>query len=105
MGAERYLPIERGGEHESRAILGEETPIVALETGAEPIDRFHFPERGVLVIGHEELGLSEDQRITARRSGGVVSIPLDGVKRSLNVGVALGVALSWWSAALRRTTG
>jgi len=105
MGGERLLEVVRGGQETARAVLQAATPgdasLVALETGGTPVERFPFPAAGVIALGHEELGLSERVLSAARATGGVVSIPLHGVKRSLNVGVALGAALSWWSAALR----
>lgn len=113
MGGERLVEVVRGGEEEARAVLqaampndavatGNAAPLVALETGGTPVERFLFPSAGVIALGHEELGLSERVLSAAGATGGVVTIPLHGVKRSLNVGVALGAALSWWCAALRQ---
>lgn len=102
MGGGRLVSIERGGEAEALGMLGGDASVLALETGGEAIDDFRFPDRGILMLGHEEHGLSKRELALAQGSAGVVSIPLEGVKRSLNVGVALGAALSWWNAALRR---
>jgi TrmH family RNA methyltransferase len=75
------------------------TPTVfALETGGELIERFDFPEPGIMVIGSEELGVSPGLLARADASGGRVSIRTGGVKGSLNVSVAAGIALhAWWS--------
>ena len=72
-------------------------PVIALELGGEPVATYPFPAAGVLVLGSEELGVSPDllEGADAR-----VSIPLGGAKASLNVGVACGIALAAWQAAL-----
>ena len=36
----------------------------------------------------------------ARESLGIVSIPIYGIKRSVNVGVAFGIAAQAWAASL-----
>jgi len=71
-------------------------PVIALETGGTPVSRFVFPRAGVLLVGSEELGLSAEALASAEAR---ISIPMSGAKASLNVGVAVGIALSWWSAA------
>mgnify|MGYP006267980651 CR=1 FL=1 len=73
-----------------------DTPVIALETGGVPVSEFRFPSSGILLVGSEELGLSASALAAADAR---VSIPMYGVKASLNVGVAVGIALSWWSAA------
>jgi TrmH family RNA methyltransferase len=92
MGADAALRVEEAPLSE----LGDSGPIVALETGGTPVSRFAFPESGVLLVGSEELGLSPT---ALAKSDERVSIPMSGIKASLNVGVAVGIALSWWSAA------
>jgi TrmH family RNA methyltransferase len=77
-------------------------PVVALELGGEPLSEFSFPDSGVLLIGSEELGLSAQAKNLARVSGGIVTIPLAGSKRSLNVAVAAGIALHAWAEFLRK---
>lgn len=71
--------------------------IFALETGGEPINSFKFPESGILIIGSEETGVSPELLERASYSGGIVSIPLFGSKKSINVGVAFGIAAFCWS--------
>lgn len=94
MGAERMVEL----------VVAEEPPpangeLVALETGGIPVSEFSFPRRGVLMVGSEELGLSPAALERASRH---VSVPLVGAKASLNVGVAVGIALSWWAAVCAR---
>lgn len=104
MGGETLLPVRRGGLEDAcdlladRAVATDPPAVVALEVGGVPVSAFRFPERAVVILGHEELGLSQEHLARARDSGGIVSIPLGGAKRSLNVGVAFGALLSWWSA-------
>lgn len=71
-------------------------PLVAMETGGTPLSQFQFPEEATLLVGSEELGLSPELLERADQSLGRVTIPLMGSKGSLNVGVALGIVLSWW---------
>ncbi len=71
-------------------------PLFALELGGTPLDSFNFPERGIMVIGSEELGVSPALLDRADKSMGRVSIPLGGVKGSLNVSVAAGIVLQKW---------
>lgn len=94
MGAVELLPWRRGGLEELKA----SSPSFALELGGTPLDRFDFPERGIVVVGSEELGVSREalQRCTM----GSVSIPMRGAKASLNVGVAFGILLQEWASRI-----
>ena len=74
--------------------------VFALELGGTPIDEFEFPERGIVVVGSEELGVSREA--LGLCTLGTVSIPMSGAKGSLNVGVAFGVLLFSWSRSLAR---
>jgi TrmH family RNA methyltransferase len=69
--------------------------LIGLETGGRPLSGYEFPARGILLIGSEELGLSEDARNAVTD---IVSIELRGKKKSLNLGVACGIALHAWCA-------
>lgn len=95
MGCVDFLPWER----RSLAELPADTPVFALETGGTPIDEFDFPPRGIVVIGSEELGVSPEA--LERAEYGRVSIPMYGIKASLNVGVAFGVLMQAWTSYLR----
>jgi TrmH family RNA methyltransferase len=80
-----------------RASLGEITglgPLVALELGGTSLQDFAFPPRGILIVGSEELGVSGPALALAGSNR--VSIPLIGVKVSINVAVAFGIAAQAW---------
>ena len=93
MGALEMLKITRASLSELRTIQPDAT-IVALETGGTPVEEFEFPRHGILVLGNEELGI--DPTTLAAPDVHCVSIPCHGPKATLNVGVAAGIALSWW---------
>ena len=75
-------------------------PVFALETGGTPIDEFDFPNEGIMILGSEETGVSPELLAMAKASLGIVSIPIFGIKRSVNVGVAFGIAAQAWAASL-----
>lgn len=81
----RHCPLEE------LPALGE---VFALELGGEAIGDFSFPERGVLILGSEELGVSTGA--LALSEGRRVSIPMRGLKASINVAVAFGIAAQAW---------
>lgn len=74
-------------------------PVFVLETGGTPLDEFKFPKEGIVIIGSEELGVSPEA--LARATYGRVTIPMTGLKASLNVGVAFGILMQAWINALR----
>ncbi|MDR1900988.1 MAG: TrmH family RNA methyltransferase [Treponema sp.] len=76
--------------------------LFALETGGIPLDTFHFPRKGILICGSEELGVSPTALALARSSAGIVTIPTYGAKGSLNVSVAFGIAMQAWAKFLCR---
>ncbi len=94
MGAGHRLDLWQGGfaEFEERLV---DRSVVALETGGVDIYRATLPRHAILVVGSEELGVSPD---LLERADLRVSVPLRGSKASLNVGVALGIALSVWDS-------
>lgn len=99
MGATEMIPIIRGGREEAAQLLRvAQTPLIALETGGSEISRFPFPPAGIMVVGHEELGVPEEVLQECHRNRRVVTISHGGPKSSLNVGVAAGICLSWWRA-------
>ena len=75
-------------------------PVFALETGGTPINEFDFPAEGIMILGSEETGVSPELLGMAKKSLGIVSIPIYGIKRSVNVGVAFGIAAQAWAATL-----
>lgn len=94
MGAVDLIPWRRCALGELPA-LGE---VFALELGGEAIGDFAFPKRGVLVLGSEELGVSAGALALA--AGRRVSIPMRGLKASINVAVAFGIAAQAWVSGL-----
>jgi TrmH family RNA methyltransferase len=93
MGATAVVPWRRGGL-EALESSGE---AFALELRGESIDTFEFPERGIVVVGSEELGVSPEAMAKCART---VSIPMLGAKGSLNAGVAFGVLMDAWRRSL-----
>ncbi len=73
----------------------EELPIVGIDNlpGAEPLETADLPERCVLLFGQEGPGLSPEARTAA---GQVLSIAQFGSTRSINAGVAAGIAMHAW---------
>ena len=74
--------------------LPDDIPIFALETGGTDIEEFVFPKKGICIIGSEELGVSP--QALSKATYGRVSIPMKGLKASLNVGVAFGILMQKW---------
>jgi TrmH family RNA methyltransferase len=94
MGAVSLLPWRRAGLES----LPSGTGVFALELGGEPIESFSFPEKGIVLLGSEELGVSAEA--LGRCDGGRVSIRMSGAKASLNVAVAFGILMHRWTASL-----
>lgn len=95
MGCVDLLEWRRCGLDE----LPSDLPVFALETGGTDISDFIFPESGVVIVGSEELGVSPDA--LKRATAGRVSIPMTGLKASVNVGVAFGILMQAWTRQLR----
>ena len=93
MGCTRFLPWE----YCPLEALPDGLPVFALETGGTPITSFSFPKQGIVLLGSEELGLSAEALKTV--SAGIVSIPMKGIKASLNVAVAFGILMQWWTSS------
>lgn len=81
--------------------LPQDTAVFVLETGGTDIEEFVFPKEGIVIIGSEELGVSPEA--LDRALYGRVSIPMTGLKASLNVGVAFGILMQAWVSTLRRS--
>ena len=94
MGCTRFLPW---GYCPLEA-LPNGLPVFALETGGTPIDSFSFPKQGIVLLGSEELGLSAEALKSV--SAGIVSIPMKGIKASLNVAVAFGIVMQYWTSSI-----
>ena len=96
MGAEAHLVVEAWSLEQLRDLWSHK-PVFALELGGIPVDRFEFPDHGLMLVGGEEVGLSPEALSWADASAGRVSLPLYGRKASLNVGVAFGVVAAAWT--------
>jgi tRNA G18 (ribose-2'-O)-methylase SpoU len=74
---------------------GEGLPVVAVDNapGAQPIETAPLPERCVLLFGQEGPGLTPEARAGAAVT---VSIAQFGSTRSINAGVAAGIAMHAW---------
>lgn len=89
-----------GWERLSLEELPDDIPIFALETGGTDINEFKFPEKGICIIGSEELGVSPEA--LKKATYGRVTIPMKGLKASLNVGVAFGILMQKWVESLSK---
>ncbi|MCR5699430.1 MAG: TrmH family RNA methyltransferase [Treponemataceae bacterium] len=99
MGCIENLSWERLSLDELVAFAeGAGLPIFALETGGTPLDEFEFPKKGIVIIGSEELGISPSA--LQRATYGTATIPMKGIKSSLNVGVAFGILMQSWVSSL-----
>jgi len=85
-----------------RGLVAEGYTAVALETSpsAVPLDRFEWPERVALVLGNEVAGVGDPVLAECERH---LSLPMLGVKDSLNVAVAFGIAAFAAARALQST--
>jgi tRNA G18 (ribose-2'-O)-methylase SpoU len=75
-------------ESEGLTIIG-----IDIIPGAEPLERTTLPRRCVLLFGQEGPGLSTEARAACSR---VCSIAQFGSTRSINAGVASGIAMHTW---------
>lgn len=97
MVTERYQHVRHHSTIED--LLGwagsEDLPLVGVDNlaGAVPIERVTLPRRCVLVFGQEGPGLSEPARAACTQ---VCSITMFGSTRSINAGVASGIAMHTW---------
>jgi tRNA G18 (ribose-2'-O)-methylase SpoU len=93
LGAEAAVAwrYRRDAAEAVRELAGEGYAPVALESAPEAVDvhDFTWPERTCLVIGNEVAGVSPPALVLCRRR---VRIAMRGVKDSLNVAVAFGIA-------------
>lgn len=89
-----------GWERKALDELDDDVPVFALETGGTDINEFKFPEKGICIIGSEELGVSPEA--LKKATYGRVTIPMKGLKASLNVGVAFGILMQKWVESLKK---
>jgi TrmH family RNA methyltransferase len=96
-------PHPGGGAENCPAGRFAEGHFFALETGGTTLEDFSFPQRGILIAGSEELGVSPGALAAADTSLGRVSITSYGAKGSLNVSVAFGIVMQAWACS--KSTG
>jgi tRNA G18 (ribose-2'-O)-methylase SpoU len=97
MVTDRYQHLRHHDDVASLAAFAaaEGLPVVAVDNGpgAVPIETAVLPERCVLLFGQEGPGLTDKARAAAVST---VSIAQFGSTRSINVGVAAGIAMHAW---------
>ena len=103
MGTEKFIPWSQEPHAQDcvQRLKSEGYEIVSLETAetSENLGDFVWPEKCALILGNERFGV--DANLLAN-SDHVLRIPLHGIKNSLNVGIALGVALADWRRQLQK---
>ena len=97
MVTDRYLRVEHHGTIEQfiEWATQEGLPIIGIDIlpGAVPIETTDLPERCVLLFGQEGPGLSAEARDACDK---ICSIAQFGSTRSINAGVASGIAMHKW---------
>ncbi len=97
MVTDRYQHIRHVPDAESLRVLALESgyEIVGIDNlpGAVPLETFTLPRQALLLFGQESVGLSDAARAVA---GVTCSIAQYGSTRSINAGVAAGIAMHAW---------
>ncbi len=97
MVTDRYQHIRHVPTPEELAAhaASQDYEVVAVDNlpGAVPLETYALPRRALLLFGQEGTGLSESARTIA---GTVCSIAQYGSTRSINAGVAAGIAMHAW---------
>lgn len=98
MVTDRYLHVHHHPDVESFVAWARDADleVVGIDNlaGSVPIEGFGLPERCVLLFGQEGPGLSQAARAAV---SAVCSITMYGSTRSLNAGVASGIAMYVWA--------
>lgn len=99
MVTDRYQHIEYHSSVEGFARWASEAglPLIGIDIreSSLPIETYALPDRCVLVLGQEGPGLSEE---AIAACSDIVHISQYGSTRSINVGVASGIAMHTWLA-------
>ncbi len=97
MVTDRYLHVHHHSSIEDLAAWATAAGLVLVGVdnlpGAVPLEKATLPERCLLLFGQEGPGLSEAARQACSR---VLAISQYGSTRSLNAGVAAGIAMHAW---------
>ena len=106
MVTDRYQHIEHHASVEDFVAWAkrEDLPVIGVDNlpGSRPLHTVDLPRACVMVFGQEGPGLSEPLRAAASV---VASIPQFGSTRSINAGVASGVAMYEWVRRYAGATG
>ena len=94
LGAEKKLPWEHHADIAEllETLKKEGFAIVALEQAENSVDyrTYHAQKSVALIVGNEPVGMEQE---VLDACDTIIEIPMRGSKNSLNVGVALGIAL------------
>jgi len=95
MVTERYQHVRHVPSIDALVASAGDRDIVGVDNlpGAVPIESTRLPRRAMLLFGQESSGLSVEARQAATR---VCSIAQYGSTRSINAGVAAGIAMHTW---------
>ncbi|MBB4883649.1 tRNA G18 (ribose-2'-O)-methylase SpoU [Micrococcus flavus] len=106
MVTDRYLHVRHHEAVEDFTAWAAEAglPVLGVDLFPEsvPVETFAFPRACVLVFGQEGPGLSEEVRAASQA---VLSIAQYGSTRSINAGVAAGIAMHAWVRQHAAQTG
>ena len=93
LGAEDVVPWKhyKSTTHLIKKLKKEGVEIIALERNDQSIDYLDFKPKFpvALILGHEIEGVSSQ---LLKQADKTISLPMNGIKESLNVGVAMAVA-------------
>lgn len=94
LGTYHYTAVRHFADPEALVEATKEYTWVGIEQKPEavPIHRYQWPDKPLIVLGHENVGLDISPEILYHCRE-LVSIPTLGSVRSLNVGVAGGIAV------------
>lgn len=97
MVTDRYQHVRHHADVADLAVWARESglPLLAIDNlpGARPLETTTLPRACVLLFGQEGSGLTAEARAAA---DGVLSIAQFGSTRSINAGVAAGIAMHAW---------
>lgn len=97
MVTDRYLHVEHHPDFDEvlQAARSRDLAVVGIDNldGSVPLESVRLPERCLLVFGQEGPGLSQQAREAVSM---ICSITMFGSTRSINAGVASGIALHEW---------
>lgn len=98
MVTDRYVHVQHHPDIDSFVAWAETAslPLIGIDIveGALPLESYSLPESCVLVFGQEGPGISADLQ---ERCSVILKITQHGSTRSVNVGVASGVAMYHWA--------